>query len=469
MQSHQTMHRILPVILFALAPVVVLAESAMPSIGYTGAPADHTGQNCSVCHSSFGAANSNTQGSVTVSITNYNPGVQQMIHVTVSNPTATRWGFQMTIREVSDETTEAGTFSTSTGQPFTVVCDSGSQFGSAPPCNGNNGRQFAEHLDAPVTAEGAGFEWTVPWTPPETEVGRLHIYVAAVAANDDGTPQGDYVYTFEGTLPAVGACSLSVAPNLRTVMNGASFQPPFSSNAMITVFGTNFQVSGLQRTVGLGDLENNNTTFPTTLACVAVQVTGPGIAQPIRLPIAFVEDSQINAQAPEFVGTGPVMLTVILNPDKPNQLLSDVATLNTQQLFAPAFFFIPNSTTIAAQIGGTSIPVADPSVVPGGQAAKPGQIVTLYGTGFGDFMQPVPAGQLTTAADQLANPITVTIGTTTLSSADVLYAGTSPGLLGGLYQFNVRIPASTPNGETPVTISIGQFQTQTGLTIPVHQ
>jgi uncharacterized protein (TIGR03437 family) len=150
-------------------------------------------------------------------------------------------------------------------------------------------------------------------------------------------------------------------------------------------------------------------------------------------------------------------------------MLSDVATLNTQQQFAPAFFFIPNSTTIAAQIANTSIPVADPSVVPGGQAAKPGQIVTLYGTGFGDFMQPVPTGQLTTAADPLATPITVTIGTTTLSSADVLYAGASPGLLGGLYQFNLRIPASTPNGETPVTISIGGFQTQAGLTIPVQQ
>ncbi len=463
------MNRILPAIFFVLVPAVALAESAMPSIGYTGAPADHKGQNCSVCHNSFGAANSDTQGSVTVSITNYNPGVQQMVHVTVKHPTATRWGFQMTIREVSDETTEAGTFSTSAGIPFTVVCDDGSQFGSAPPCLGNNGRQFAEHMDAPRTAAGAGFDWLVPWTPPQTEVGKLHIYVAAVAADGDGTPQGDHVYTFEGTLPAVGACSLSVAPNLRTVTNGASFQPPFSSNAMITVFGTNFQVSGLQRTVGLGDLENNNTTFPTTLACVAVEVTGPGIAQPVRLPIAFVEDSQINAQAPEFVGTGPVMLTVILNPDKPNQLLSDVATLNSQQAFAPAFFFIPNSTTIAAQIAGTSTPVADPSVVPGGQSAKPGQIVTLYGTGFGDFMEPVPAGQLTTAADRLATPITVTVGGTTLSPADVLYAGASPGSLGGLYQFNVRIPASTPNGDTPVTISIGGFQTQTGLTIPVHQ
>ncbi len=463
------MTRLFPAILIVLAPAMALAESAMPSIGYTGAPADHNGQNCSVCHNSFGAANSNSQGSVTVSVTNYNPGVQQMIHVMVTNPKASRWGFQMTIREVSDETREAGTFSTVTGLPFTVVCDDGSQFGSAPPCNGNNGRQFAEHQNAPTTAAGAGFEWVVPWTPPETEVGRLHIYVSAVAGNGDGTPQGDYVYTYEGTLPNVGACALSVAPNLRTVMNGASFQPPFSSNAMITVFGTNFQVSGLQRTVGLGDLENNNTTFPNTLACVAVQVTGPGIAQPVQLPIAFVEDSQINAQAPEFVGTGPVMLSVILNPGSPNQLVSDVATLNSQQAFAPAFFFVPNSTTIAADIAGTSIPVADPTLVPGGQAAQPGQIVTLWGTGFGEYMQPIPPGQLATVADSLANPITVTIGTTTLSAADVLYAGASPGSLGGLVQFNVRIPASTPNGDTPVTITIGGVSTQAGYTIPVQQ
>ena len=461
--------RIFPVILFALAPVVARAESAMPSIGYTSAPADHNGQNCSVCHSSFGAANSDTRGSVTVSITDYNPGVQQMIHVTVSHPTASRWGFQMTIREVSDETTEAGTFSTSTGVPFTVVCDDGTHFGSAPPCNANNGRQFAEQINAPRTGTGAGFDWLVPWTPPQTEVGRLHIYVAAVAADGDGTAQGDRVYTFEGTLPFVGACSLAAKPTLRTVMNGASFQPPFSSTAMISIFGSGFQVSGLKRSVGLGDLENNNTTFPTTLACVAIQVTGPGIAQPVRIPIAYVQEDQINAQAPEFVGTGPVMVSVILNPDKPNQLVSDVATLNSEQTFAPAFFFIPNSTTIAAQIAGTSVPIADPSLVPGGQAAKPGQIVTLYGTGFGDFMQPVPAGQLTTAADPLATPITVTVGTTTLPSADVLYAGTSPGSLGGLYQFNVRIPASTPDGDTLITISIGGFQTQSGLTIPVHQ
>jgi uncharacterized protein (TIGR03437 family) len=294
--------------------------------------------------------------------------------------------------------------------------------------------------------------------------------VAAVAANGDGTPQGDHVYTYSSTISATGACSLSTTGfNLRTVVNGASFQMPFSSNSMVTVFGAGFQVSGLKRTVGLGDLENNNTTFPTILACIAIQVTGPGITQPVRIPIAYVQEDQINAQMPEFVGTGPVNLTVILNPDQSSQFLSAVATLNAQQMFAPAFFVVPNSTTIAAQIAGTGTPVADPTLVPGGQPAKPGSIVTLYGTGFGAENPAIATGALAPDGPApLVTPITVTVGSTTLPASDVLYAGASPGSLGGLYQFNVRIPASTPSGPTPVTITIGGFQTQSGVTIPVQ-
>jgi uncharacterized protein (TIGR03437 family) len=469
MQSHQAMLRLTSLFVFALAPVTVVAESAMPSIGFTGAPADHHGQNCSTCHSSFGPANSDSKGSLTVVVGDYNPGVQQLIHITVSHPLATRWGFQITIREVSDETIEAGTFSAAASDPFTVACDDGTQFGSAPPCSGNSNRQFAEQKDAPRTGAGASFEWTVPWLPPETEVGRLHVYVSAVAADNDGTAKGDRVYTFEQTIAFTGACSLATKPALRTVVNGASFLAPISSKAMITVFGTSFQVSGLRRGVGLGDLENNNTSFPTILGCAAIEVTGPGITTPVRLPIAYVDQTQINAQAPEFVGTGPVMLKVILNPDKPNQLVSDVATLNMQQAFAPAFFTVPNSTTIAAQIAGSSVPVADPKLVPGGRPAKPGEIVTLYGTGFGDTNPLVTVGEIAPGAATLTNSITVTVGTITLAASDVEYAGESPGSIGGLYQLNIKIPSATANGNIPVTIKIGGFSTQTALTIPVQQ
>lgn len=454
------MDRLLALLPLVLAPAALLAESARPSLGYTGAPADHNGQNCTSCHT--GSPVNSSSGSVTVNISDYNPSVQQTIHITVQDSLATTWGFQITIRQVSDETQSAGTFSTSA--TVQAACDDGSQFGSGPPCT--TPKQFAEHNGAAHAS--SGFEFIVPWMPPAQEVGRLHVYVAAVAGNGDGTASGDHVYTFAGTIANIGACSLSPRPVLRTAVNGASFQPPLSSNAMVSVFGTGFQTSGRNRTAGLGDFVNGG--FPSALGCVSVQATGPGISQPVFLPIAYVEAGQINAQMPRFSGTGPVTLQVILNPGAPNQLMSDVGTFNNQlQPFAPAFFQLLPSTSIAAQFGGTANVVANPSVVASGRPARPGDIVTLYGTGFGDTNPLVPAGQLAPAGTSpLTNPITVQIGSVTLSPPDILYAGLSPGSIGGLYQFNVTIPPTTPSGDIPVTITIGGSQTQAGATIPVQ-
>ena len=73
------------------------------------------------------------------------------------------------------------------------------------------------------------------------------------------------------------------------------------------------------------------------------------------LPIVFVSYSQINAQMPEFPGTGPVSFTVLLNPE--SHLISSPslqATFNSLlEPFAPAFFVFPNSMSIAAEEAGT--------------------------------------------------------------------------------------------------------------------
>jgi uncharacterized protein (TIGR03437 family) len=306
----------------------------------------------------------------------------------------------------------------------------------------------------------------VSWTPPAQEIGRIEVYVAAVAADGDGTPLGDRVYTVSKVLQNDGVCNYTTLPTLNQVSNGASFQPQFSSLSMVSLFGHNFQLAGYPRTAGPGDYMGN--AFPTELGCISVQAQGPGLANPVFLPIAYVDSSQINAQMPEFVGSGPVTLTVILNPGAPNELRSGAATLNSLQPFAPAFFVFPNSTSIAAEEAGTGSLVANSSVVAGAAPANPGDIVSLFGTGFGDTNPLVASGQLATGIATLLNQVTVTIGTTTLAPSDVLYAGLSPGSISGLYQFNVRIPAGTPSGNVPVTIAIGGISTQSGVTIPVQ-
>lgn len=440
-----------------LSPFCLVAERATPSLHSAGVPVDG-GQTCSQCHNSAGGANSDLTGSLTVSVGDYTPGLQQLIHVKVQHPRATRYGFQMTIRAVTDETLEAGTMSPSlTSDPVQVRCDDGSRFGSVAPCNGK--REFAEHKDAPDLGPNVGFDFVIAWTPPGNELGDINVYVTAVAADGDGTAAGDRVYKVVKTISALGGCTLPQRPTLQTVTNGASFSRELSANAMITIFGFGFQVPGRTRGVGLGDLDNN--TFPSTLACVSILATGAGLpAAGILLPMAYVQMDQINAQAPVTPGTGPLNLTVLVNAGKPNELRSDVATVNLQS-FAPAFFVIPNSKSIAAQAGGSSLSSVRP--------ARPGEVITLYGTGFGATNPAVGTGQLAPGAATLTTPITVTIGGTILPSQDVQYAGLSPGSINGLYQFNVRVPTTAHDGDVPVSIAIGGFQTQSGTTIPVKR
>jgi uncharacterized protein (TIGR03437 family) len=463
------MSRLALLALFVLAPAAVFAESAMPSIGYAGAPTDHGGQNCSTCHT--GNTVNDPAGSLQVIMPTpaaYSPFTQQAIRIIVQHPQAVRWGFQITIRGETNPTASAGTFSLSSPPgPVQITCDNGTQFGSVNGCTNSPLRLYAEHVNAPFGAAGAFYEFDVNWTPPSQEIGRIHMYVAAVAADGDNTAKGDFVYTFSEVLQNIGKCNLTVVPILNAVLNGATFQAPVSSNAMVSLLGRNFQSgSGYPRTAGLGDFVGN--AFPTELSCVSVQVTGPGLANPVLVPIAYVDTGQINAQMPQFTGTGTVTVTVMLNPGETNELGSTPDTLTTLQAYAPAFFVFPNSSSIAAEEAGTGTIVANSSVVAGASPARPGDVVSLFGTGFGATNPSVAPGALASGQAFLNNSITVSIGGVTLASSDVLYAGLSPGSISGLYQINVRIPSSVPSGNVPVSITIGGVQTQSGATIPIQ-
>jgi uncharacterized protein (TIGR03437 family) len=116
--------------------------------------------------------------------------------------------------------------------------------------------------------------------------------------------------------------------------------------------------------------------------------------------------------------------------------------------------------------------LADTSVVASGVSAAPGDVIELYGTGFGPTdpaygpgvfaaLPPAKLPFLTTS------PVTVTIGNVTVSGADVSYAGLAFDAP-GLYQVNVKVP-DVPDGDQPVAVHIGNAVTQGGVTIPVKK
>jgi uncharacterized protein (TIGR03437 family) len=101
---------------------------------------------------------------------------------------------------------------------------------------------------------------------------------------------------------------------------------------------------------------------------------------------------------------------------------------------------------------------------PRARPAKAGDIVLLYGTGFGPTDPPVPSGRLFEGAAALADPVTIRFGE--VVADDVTFAGISGA---GLYQFNVRIPAGLPEGDVPLTAEIGGLSTQDGVFIRVDR
>ena len=438
--------------LLCALPFVLLAYSTGPPVQVTGAAVDG-GLDCSECHSNLGPANSDARGSVTITASNYTPGVPQVIAVSVAHPLQRRWGFELTARLVSDQTKETGTFSVDS--IVRVRC----LFGDAP-CNG--GQEFAEHANAPFTAVGAGFTFNVTWTPPPSAAGDVIFYAAGNAANGDGTVTGDHIYTtsksISASLPA-GNCTLTQTPSIAAVANGASFQPQIGPGAMISLFGSNFEATPTSAFgVGAADLANN--AFPTRFACLAVEVNGT------RVPLAFASGGQINAQAPFNLPAGSAQVRVVLNPDQPNQLASDPFSVTVQPQSPGFFLFGPGA--IAATVANSATPIADPTLVPGAVAAKPGDVVTLWLTGLGQTNPPVTEGAISTAIASAQASLALTIGGIPVPAADVLYAGVSPGSISGLYQMNVRLPSGLPDGRATVALQVSGTPTPGGLSIPIQ-
>ena len=448
-------------VLAAAVPIALYAFSTGPQPRRAGVPADG-GTDCSACHriTTAGDGKSDPRGSVSIEVRNYTPGIAQTIRVTVRHPEAVRWGFQLTARPVSDETRGAGTFGASEG--IRVICDSPT-FQTIPrPADGcpAGTPEFVEHAPAPNTGPTGSHTFDVLWTPPASEVGDIIFYAAGNAANGNGSFTGDRIYTTNVRVRAEGACTLTARPTLRSITDAASFRSAVSFNTLISLFGLGFQVPGNSRQAAAGDIRDN--AFPKELGCIAVEVGGT------RVPITYVQQDQINAQMPTTQLIGDVTVRVILNPDRPNQLLSDVATIRVTQT-APAFFQFRPSNSIAAQHASNFALLANPSVVAGATPAQPGETVILYLTGLGATNPVYQTGELAGEAARLRDTITLTIGGTTVPASDILYVGLVPGSISGLYQINVRLPATLADGDVPVVVRVGGGESQAGATIPVRR
>jgi uncharacterized protein (TIGR03437 family) len=437
------------------APVLLFAFSSGPPIRRTGAAVDG-GQTCTACHQTYAPANSDPRGRVTLLAGSYTPGVKQLIWVTVEHPEARRWGFQLTARLASDETKPAGTFTPTSA--IRVRCD---PTGADAPCNG--ALEFASHVRESTQAGTLGRGvFAVEWTPPASDAGDVVFYAAGNAADGNGASSGDRIYTTSLRIPSAGCGSLTARPTITRVTNAGSYRDEagIAMNTMVAIYGTNFAVPGTARQAIRSDLVDG--VYPRTLACASVEIAGQ------TAPVTFVSPTQINVQAPTGLLAGPVDVEVKLNRNTPAELKAEKQGV-LSRFYSPAFFQFLPSSSIAAQIAPNFEILASPNLVPGGRPIKPGEVAILYGTGFGPTEPVYQRGEIAQGPAPIRDPYTVRVGGVTLTPAEILYGGLSPGSISGLYQFNIRIPANTPDGDIPVEIEIGGLKTQPGVTIPVKR
>jgi uncharacterized protein (TIGR03437 family) len=100
-------------------------------------------------------------------------------------------------------------------------------------------------------------------------------------------------------------------------------------------------------------------------------------------------------------------------------------------------------------------------------AAKPGDVIILWASGFGPTTPSVPIG-VETPSDTTYS--TGTLPTITIDNvpATVYGAALAPGFA-GLVQVAIQVPSSLGNGDWPVVAKIGGVQSASGLVLSVQQ
>lgn len=289
-----------------------------------------------------------------------------------------------------------------------------------------------------------GSSWYVGGAPDERwNNDDLHLLQGIVGANFEAVSTSQLMVDRDS---AQVRGAVSTAPNVTAVVNSASFQSGVSVGSWIAIFGTNLAST----TRWWRSEEIVSGRLPTQLDGVSVAVNGSAAA------IHYISPTQVNVQVPEVApgAAAPVQVTT-------SQGASTVTV--AIQPMAPALFTYDaeNRRYAAAQHSGDYSIVGRAGLYLGSTPARPGEVVVLYGTGFGPTSPPVAAGQVVTQASRLAYPVTVTIGGV---QAEVMWAGLSGA---GLCQLNVRVPASLANGDAGVVAEIAGTRTQENVFLTV--
>ena len=321
-------------------------------------------------------------------------------------------------------------------------------------CGGANQNQLLTKVEGPVQKAPAGFgagDWQIAnqavRVTAATSIDSSHGAISigsCVEAKGTLASDGALLATSVEALSASGTCVPQGG-----IVSAASFSGgAVSPGQLVSIFGLDL---GTPDTHGPslkqdGHIEDN-------LANVRVFFDGKAA------PILLVTPGQINAVVPfEVSGKSATVVQVQNNDVWSNPVSVPVASAS------PAFFTLTQNGK--GQVAGLNVDQGRVSVNGAANPVARGSIVTLYATGGGLGDGANDDGLVT--GNQFSHPlgaVRVSIGGV---DAQVLYAGSAPGLVAGVLQINAKVPDGAPTGTAvPIVLAVGDHSSQSGATLAI--
>lgn len=447
--------RLLLTMTFAL-PAFLYGYATGPDPGYTGAPGD-TAKSCIAagCHS--GTPNSGP-GSIQMLLPSgnsgtYTPGQVMQIMIKVSDSTKKTYGFEVSARMGSANTTQAGDFNDPDANTQ-VLCADGSVKNNGASCTKSFPNEYAEQSYAGYLASksgGGSYTYTLNWTAPAAGSGTVTFYLSGNAGTGADVVTGTDVYSATMTLTE-GKASNPNAPSITTggVVPVYSSATSIQTGSWISIYGQNLATA---TTIWNGD-------FPTSLGGTSVTIDGKNAY------LWFVSAGQINLQVPDDTATGTVPVVVTT----PNGTANSTVTLASA---APSLLLQADGkhvTAIVLSPAGTPGNSGSGWDVIGPQSSttrpvKAGETLIIYAVGLGPTQSAVPAGKVYSSASATTNPVSFTIGGVAVPQANILFAGE---VGAGLYQVNMTVPANLGTGDKAIVASVTGVQSQSGVMLSLQ-
>jgi uncharacterized protein (TIGR03437 family) len=224
-----------------------------------------------------------------------------------------------------------------------------------------------------------------------------------------------------------------------SLVNAATGQAGLAPYSICSLYGTNLALGGNASATG-------GSTIPSILAGVTVLVGSAPAG------LFYISANQINLLIPNSILPGTYTLRVVRSG------VSSPAIPFVIQEVAPGLF--------ASSPGFAAATHADGSAVTANSPAVPGEVVVLYGTGFGRTQPDETDLSIAQSAATIVHwsDFQVLLDGVALDPSLVEYAGVAP-FNAGLYQVNVQLPSDLSPANPQVQVSVAGLLSASGLSL----